>query len=77
MFHIRCRKAVDHENRDIEIILLKREITAKLRKGYGQPCNFGAMSCETIARILVVEYNLTTCEVLEDGENGAIVTISE
>ena len=35
------------------------------------------MSCEMIARVLLDEFNLSRCEVSEDGENGAIVTYVE
>jgi len=35
------------------------------------------MSCEMIARELIEHFNLSRCEVSEDGENGAIVTRTE
>ena len=37
-------------------------------------CEFGAMSCEMLARELIEEFDLCQCEVNEDNENGAIVT---
>ena len=33
----------------------------------------GATSCETLASILLKEFKLDYCEVLEDGENGALI----
>lgn len=74
MFHIKAAKEVSHLNRDIEIILFKRQITDYLIDEFGTPCKFDSMSCEEIAKTLVVEYNLEYCEVLEDGENGSCVT---
>lgn len=75
IFHITCKKAVEHNDRDIEIILLKRAVqnyltTTRFDSGIG--ClNFGNSSCEDIAEVLINEFNLTACQVLEDGENGA------
>ena len=37
-------------------------------------CEFGSRSCEMIAEELIVTFNLSRCEVSEDGENGTIVT---
>lgn len=75
-FRIRCEKKVSHEDRDIEIILLKRKIISYLTNKYGTPAQFGGMSCESIAVELLKNFDLKVCEVLEDGENGAIVEIS-
>lgn len=38
-------------------------------------CTFGAMSCEMIARELIEHFGLSKCEVNEDGENGAVLTV--
>ena len=35
---------------------------------------FNSMSCEMIARGLMGAFNLSKCEVNEDGENGAVLT---
>jgi len=35
---------------------------------------FNSMSCEMIARDLIDAFNLSKCEVSEDGENGAVLT---
>lgn len=87
IFHITCKKEVNHNDRDVEIILFKRTIKSYLQSFYGwfekvstggdipifQYCHFASMSCEMIAEELVKKFDLISCEVLEDGENGAIV----
>jgi len=79
MFHIKAHKPVTHSDRDVEFILLKRKIITYLTTRYSnlnENClDFGKNSCEMIARELVLEFNLSQCEVNEDGENGAIVTV--
>ena len=68
-FHITCKRRVDHNNRDIEFISLKKQIEDDLRYQYRG--NFGSMSCEDIAEYLFNQFDLYYCSVLEDGENGA------
>lgn len=72
IFHICCKKEVTHSDRDIEIILLKREVNSFLNEVY--PKTFGDMSCEMIAEELLNVFELDYCSVLEDNENGAEVT---
>lgn len=90
MFGIKAYKEVNHDDRDVEFIMLKHRIEAYLLTKYGQPikaaltgweicdnkrvCTFGAMSCEMLAKELIEEFSLSRCEVDEDGENGAIVS---
>lgn len=87
MFHFRAEKAVTHDDRDLELIMLKREMIAYIKDRYAKYegdevdpliyetwLEFGAMSCEMIAKELVKNFGLESCEVLEDGENGARVT---
>lgn len=77
VFHIVCKKQVSHNDRDIEIICLKRSIQKYLLEKYSEDgivCNFDTMSCEMIAEELLKEFGLTYCSVLEDNENGAEVT---
>jgi len=69
IFHICCKKEVTHDDRDIEIILLKRTINQFLEDMY--PKTFGDMSCEMIAKELLNVFELNYCSVLEDNENGA------
>ena len=75
IFSVQCKKKVSHNDRDVEIIWFKRQITEFLNKKYGSPCcDFGTMSCEMIAEELVTTFGLSYCSVLEDGENGAEIT---
>lgn len=77
IFHVTVTKAVTHEDRDIEIIMFKRELQDYFQRNFFdtslQLVNFGARSCETIAKDLVEAFDLDIAEVLEDGENGAAV----
>lgn len=77
LFGIKCYKQVDHPDRDTEFIMLKHKVKRYLEQEYyndaSKCCNFGSMSCEQIAEDLILEFNLSWCEVNEDLENGAIV----
>lgn len=73
MFHITCKKTVQHDDRDIEIIMLKHSIGDYLCSTY-KDGNLGGKSCEMLARELLEQFNLSYCSVLEDGENGAEIT---
>lgn len=77
IFKVKAVKAVSHDDRDIEIIQFKREMQDYFKRNYWnqdlQVCNFGPRSCEMLAKDLVEAYDLISCEVLEDGENGALV----
>lgn len=75
VFHIRAKKLVSHNDRDVEIIMLKRDILQYFAACHGTPCNFGRMSCEDIAEQLMITFSLSSCRVLEDNENGAELTI--
>lgn len=81
VFHIKAFKPVLHNDRDTEFIILKHKIYQYIIESYGKTgcyglnvCNFGPMSCEMIGDELCKHFNLSRCEVSEDGENGAIVT---
>jgi hypothetical protein len=78
MFHIKAFKPVTHSDRDVEFIMLKHKIKEYLTRTYldlnQHLCVFGAKSCEMIAEELIVVFDLSSCEVSEDGENGAVVT---
>lgn len=77
IFYIKCKKVVSHDDREIEIIMLKRTILAYLRQKYEENgiCKFGDKSCEMIAKELLEVFSLSSCEVLEDNENGAEVSV--
>lgn len=71
IFYITCKKEVYHDDRDIEIIMFKRDIENYLKTTYGNICIFGSKSCEMIAKELLTTFSLNYCSVLEDNENGA------
>lgn len=75
IFVIRCKATVTHNEREIEIITKQHEIESYLRYMYevaGGVCDFGDMSCESIAEKLLNRfYELDYAEVLEDGYGGA------
>lgn len=76
VFHIHAEKVIDSD-RQVEFIILKREIGDYLRSHYGNGGNvleFGTMSCEAIAIELSDAFELSVCSVSEDGENGSVVT---
>ncbi len=74
VFHIRCERAVSHDDRDVEIIQLKRSVSRFLQDQFPFPQrDMGTTSCEQLARMLADYFLLTRCEVLEDGENGAVI----
>lgn len=79
VFHIKAFKLVYHDDRDTEFIHLKHEIQDYLRHQYFDDKKrlheFGARSCEMIARDLIDFFDLSRCEINEDGENGAILTV--
>lgn len=73
MFHFRVELEVFHDDRDVEFILLKRELESLYTTGTLQLNN---MSCEMIARELLTYIQETyrgrncTINVSEDNENG-------
>lgn len=81
MFHVVAKSSVRHDDRDIEIIMLKRKITKYLADKYPSvsraendfffAADLGPTSCETLAKDLLEMFNLDYCSVLEDNENGA------
>lgn len=77
MFHFRVTVQVFHDDRDIEFILLKRELENLFDDGTLQ---LDYKSCEMLSDELA-DYVLTnypnrkvTIEVSEDGENGSTAT---
>ena len=78
IFHITVVKQVSHSDRDIEIILFKQQIkdalTAKFYDKDYNCLNFTTMSCENIASHILNFFQASVVTVLEDDENGAIVT---
>lgn len=78
MFHIKAYKPVMHDDRDTEFIILKHHLLDYLRVQYYvddlRTHVFGSMSCEMIAQELADTFDLSRCEVNEDGENGCVWT---
>lgn len=75
IFVIRCRFDVTHNEREIEINEMQREIKNYLHTKYCEPCEFGTMSCESIAEDLLRQNpGMVSAEVLEDGYGGAALT---
>lgn len=81
LFGIKAYVAVTHENRFVEFIMLKHNIQSYLSRVYYDTAKqlhvFGGRSCEMLARELIEEFNLIRCEVDEDGECGAVLTVEE
>lgn len=78
LFHVRADALVSHDDRDIEF----HDLSDMLREWWGhgdRQC--GDRSCEALARelagyLLERGVTVTTAEVAEDGECGAVVTIA-
>lgn len=73
IFYFEVHKEVTHNNRDIEIIMFKRNILHNLDRVFLH--DFKNMSCEDIAEYILDTYKCDYVQVLEDNENGAIVKI--
>lgn len=73
IFYIKAYKIGSHLDREVEFVMLKREISEYLDSMYPDG-NLGTRSCEMLAQELCNEFDLNRCEVSEDGENGAIIT---
>lgn len=71
IFHITMEKTVTHSDRDVEIILFKREVLKRLQDEFDG--DLQSWSCEMLAEHLLKEYKCCSVEVLEDNENGAKV----
>ena len=81
LFHIKVVARVSHDNRDVEILDMQTLIIEAIAANYEAErlgVLFESDSCEQIARkiaLTLMEDNLRIAEVevLEDGENGAIL----
>lgn len=72
VFYIRAFKKVNHDDRDVEFIMLKHQIERYLSTVYPGG-EIGRKSCEMLAEELINTFELSACDVSEDNENGAIV----
>lgn len=78
IFHFRLKVSVDHNNRDIEFIQLKRWLESNLDEGY-----LNHKSCEMLAEGIIHKVHeaypkvrFIEVGVSEDGENGAVLSTS-
>lgn len=75
-FHVRLRIQVNHEDRNIEFLMLKQDLEFLLQSYKDRVIG----SCETFARMVYATFkelypnNLIEVEVSEDGENSGICT---
>lgn len=74
VFVIRCKFLVSHNNREVEINTMNKEIEDALLNEFGSPCEFGSYSCEDIAQWLLNRFSsMNEVEVLEDNFGGATI----
>ena len=77
MFHFTVACVVQHDDRDKEFIMLKRDIITYINTYYfdtqTRTCEFGPRSCEMLAKEILEEFDAEWVEVWEDMENGAKV----
>lgn len=79
VFHVKLTVRVDHSDRDVEFFMLKRDVDAYLKTAFDG--GRFAFSCEQIAEFIIAKmqsqrYEVHSCEVSEDGENGAVVIVN-
>ena len=70
LFYAVIRFKIDHNNRDIEFINMKSKIDEYINLKYKEK-NIGAMSCESIAEDILIQFNADFVSIFEDNENGA------
>ena len=79
MFHIEVKKQVFHDDRDVEFIMFKRDILEYLEHEYfnfeSRTHEFGAKSCEMLAKEIMEEFDCCYVSVFEDNENGAEIYV--
>lgn len=73
IFVIECRFSVSDTDREIEIFMMEREISAYLHEKYGSEMSLDNTSCESLAYELMFRFNAISVEVREDGKGGACV----
>jgi len=73
VFHITAYAEVNHDDRDIEFIVLKHRIQEYLLFNFPEH-KLGSTSCEMLADRLINAFQLSKCIVSEDGENGVEIT---
>lgn len=75
-FVITCAYRVTDLDREKEIFIQRDQVRKYLALKYGEPCQFGAMSCEHIATDIIgagAPEGMAWCEVWEEQTGGARV----
>lgn len=72
IFHVKAWMRVNHDDRDVEFILLKREVDAFIEKEL-QAHYDSTRSCEQWGKVLIEQFDFIQVEISEDGENGALI----
>tara|TARA_R110001599_G_scaffold50402_1_gene142682 strand:+ start:425 stop:772 length:348 start_codon:yes stop_codon:yes gene_type:complete len=76
---ITAKKEVFHDDRDVEFIMFKRDIIDYLSEEYynsdTRTHEFGAKSCEMLAKEIMEAFECNYVSVFEDNENGAEVYV--
>tara|TARA_R110001592_G_scaffold123185_1_gene330779 strand:+ start:1132 stop:1542 length:411 start_codon:yes stop_codon:yes gene_type:complete len=76
---ITAKKQVNHDDRDVEFIMFKRDIIDFLSDEYynsiSRTHEFGSKSCEMLAKEIMEEFKCVYVSVFEDNENGAEVYV--
>jgi len=75
IFTVVATLKVAHSNRDTEFILLGKAIKAYIDTNYFQRNNIVLLqqtSCEHLASVLAIQFDLAECEVYEDMENSGV-----
>ena len=71
LFEITAINTVGNADREKEVNNQRMLIMHYLEQHYGKPCEFGSMSCESIAKDIAHIFGCTEVMVLEDGYSGA------
>jgi hypothetical protein len=77
-FHVRALMKIRHSERDIWPQVLRANMLEWIKDYFrehvlGPFPNLEQMTCAALARQLLIRFNLEECEVLEDGQAGAIL----
>jgi hypothetical protein len=71
LLHGRAWLSASHPERETEFIDAKEKIEAWCRERFSGPVV--GLSCENVAREILEAFSCQGVEILEDGENGALV----
>ena len=77
-FDVKCGYEVKDLNREKEIFLCREKVIKYIYETYKNPCRFNNMSCEMIAKEILIfglKDNMIWCSVWEEKTGGAKVEI--